>query len=863
MKILHLVIGGFLLATVASITSPIVSNIAYASGETYTFAAGGSSITATGGGYAGTTTYSKVDPGTVQQVSGAKAYYAAAPNLKDANFPRCSTETAVIAVNGTDPSADTSATIALGKYANKDGVGTDCVASEQGISSSFTVKAAAAGSLTPEQSAQVATAAAQETAPLMKLACGDPPAASAGKTVTDYYDICRSNVSSAYKACNTTGGSVLSALPLENPADVTKCLKRDYASLFTQPSADITAAIAQGRKDADAAKAAVSLSISQENCTNKGEGWTWNETANTCDQVSEDSKSTCAIDGIGWIVCPVMTFVSSLNDTMYGFIASMLVVETGLFDTSDTGPYVAWQQFQGIANVLFVVVFLVIIYSQVTSVGISNYGVKKLLPKLIVVAILVNISYFLCQLAVDVSNILGVGLKSMFDSMAGGDIGKAVTNTNGWTAIVGAVIAGVGGAALLLLAVSVPVLVSAFLALSMIILILIARKAIIVMLIVISPIAFVLYLLPNTEPLFKKWWKLFSSLLVLYPVIAVVFGASSLAATILMGLPGEANKIVALGASAIPLFVVPGMLKGALAATGKLGAKMQGWGDKATGRVGSAAKNTANRRTAPVQDAWKYRKQQRDIKRARKIGEGSIRRGVLGKVGGGNYSDKLATQAASLEENEFNEQVKAASSDVSTTATSAALGSGKNMDGDYDMSAFHAASDAKKAAIIEHVMAKGSFDERRALVEASGGLTGANASRLRKRISEGVYAKGDQNIYGSGIGSKIITGAVTDGKVLRKETLKNINDGHVSAEHLVQGESATEYMVDTATGATQDKFDSAGNQTQRGAATGVGAAADHASAKAALKASYTNAQTNTGTRSKLNGAYNATLGRVV
>jgi hypothetical protein len=282
-----------------------------------------------------------------------------------------------------------------------------------------------------------------------------------------------------------------------------------------------------------------------------------------------------------------------------------------------------------------------------------------------------------------------------------------------------------------------------------------------------------------------------------------------------------------------------------------MGAKMQGWGDKATGRVGSAAKNTANRRTAPVQDAWKYRKQQRDIKRARKIGEGSIRRGVLGKVGGGNYSGKLATQAASLEENEFNEQVKAASASVSTKSSGDALK-------DFDT-----ASEAEQAAIIEHVMAKGSFNERRSLVEKSGGLTGANAKKLQKRISDGVYAKGDQNIYGSGIGAKIISGGIKSDTDLRAETLKNINDGHVSAEHLVQGESATEYMVDTATGATAAKIDPAtGAVITPSAPTGVGSAADHATATAALKTSHAAAQTNTGTRSKLNGAYNATLGRL-
>ena len=566
-----------------------------------------------------------------------------------------------------------------------------------------------------------------------------------------------------------------------------------------------------------------------------------------------EKQSQCNVDSVGWIVCPVMNFIASLNDGLYDFIAGTLVVKPELF-TRDSTTYKAWDVFKNYANVMFVIAFLVIIYSQVTSAGISNYGIKRMLPKIIIAAILVNISFFICQLAVDLSNIAGYGIKAIFDQLGGSITITTKADSGGWAELIGQILAGalgIGAVLALLLAVSVPVLLSAFFALALIAFILLARQALIVLLIVIAPLAFVAYLLPNTESLFKKWSKLFFSLLMLFPVISAVFGASALAAAILSTSSEPFMKIVALGATALPLFVVPGMLKGALAATGKMGAKMQGWGDKATGRVGSAAKNTANRRTAPVQDAWKYRKQQRDIKRARKIGEGSIRRGVLGKVGGGNYSGKLATQAASLEENEFNEQVKAASASVSTKSSGDALK-------DFDT-----ASEAEQAAIIEHVMAKGSFNERRSLVEKSGGLTGANAKKLQKRISDGVYAKGDQNIYGSGIGAKIISGGIKSDTDLRAETLKNINDGHVSAEHLVQGESATEYMVDTATGATAAKIDPAtGAVITPSAPTGVGSAADHATATAALKTSHAAAQTNTGTRSKLNGAYNATLGRL-
>lgn len=62
------------------------------------------------------------------------------------------------------------------------------------------------------------------------------------------------------------------------------------------------------------------------------------------------------------------------------------------------------------ANVAFIVVFLIIIFSQVSNVGINNYGIKRMLPKLLIAAILVNISFYVCAIMVDLSNLLGAGL---------------------------------------------------------------------------------------------------------------------------------------------------------------------------------------------------------------------------------------------------------------------------------------------------------------------------------------------------------------------------------------------------------------------------------------------------------------------
>lgn len=631
------------------------------------------------------------------------------------------------------------------------------------------------GQLTFSQAAS-AVATSPENKPVVEKICGSESTPNSDQEITAW-NSCAGKVISQYNTCNTGGA---------DSKKIADCLVAGLGSLVGDTkTADIKAAVDAGKT------AATAEPKTEEECKAKGDTWEWNaETKKCSEKGAEAGKAECAVPGgIGWAICPIMTILSGMNDTLYAAISSFLIVEPQLFDTSDKSPYPAWQQFQSIANVIFIIGFIVVVYSQITGAGLSNYGVKKMLPKLIVIAILVNVSYFLCQLAVDVSNLLGVSLKSVFDAIAGQNVTEVNVAAGGWTKIIAIVLAA-AGAGLLLLAVSTPVLLAAFLALAMIALILIVRKALIVLLIVVSPVAFALYLLPNTEQWTKKWGKLFFSLLMLYPIIGVVFGASALASSVLLQLDGDMNKIVALGASALPLFVVPGLLKGSLAATGKLGAKMQGWGDKATGRVGAKSRETSRLGTA-LSDASKYRSQQRAINLAK-----GRNRGVTGviarRAGGRGYGDKLATQAQSLEDAEFAEQVKAAHVGVGLMDTASALG--VDSDGKVNMSHFNSATEAEKAAIVEHVMSKGSFNERRALVEASDGMS----ARLQKRVSEGVYAKGDQKIYGAGIGSKIMTGSVGGSDGLSTAAAENINTGSIGAEDMVHSESATKYLAEVA-----------------------------------------------------------------
>src|SRR5690606_13759035 len=113
------------------------------------------------------------------------------------------------------------------------------------------------------------------------------------------------------------------------------------------------------------------------------------------------------LHGLGWIICPLTRMLSAGMDQLYSILQGFLLVRTLTNDTGST-IYTVWGMVRNFANALFIAGFLIIIYSQITSVGISNYGIKRLMPRLIIAAVLVNLSYWVCALAVDASNLLGV-----------------------------------------------------------------------------------------------------------------------------------------------------------------------------------------------------------------------------------------------------------------------------------------------------------------------------------------------------------------------------------------------------------------------------------------------------------------------
>lgn len=266
------------------------------------------------------------------------------------------------------------------------------------------------------------------------------------------------------------------------------------------------------------------------------------------DTSSSSDEGSCEenVGVFGWLICPGQDLVTKIVDQFLQWIDGSMqyTILASTDTTADTANSASikeiWQKFANIANIIFAVAFLIMIYSMATSTGLSNYHVKKILPKVIVMAIIVNISFYICAAALDISNIIGYNIKEFIWS-----VGSTSVDLNPLSAFTTAI--GVAVTAAIALFFGGTILV----AFAIILLAIGFRHVVLTVLVIISPVALSLYMLPNTEKWAKKWTSTFISLLIVYPAFSAVWGASRLLS----------NTFLALGASSqvggIPYAIMP------------------------------------------------------------------------------------------------------------------------------------------------------------------------------------------------------------------------------------------------------------------------------------------------------------------
>lgn len=324
---------------------------------------------------------------------------------------------------------------------------------------------------------------------------------------------------------------------------------------------------------------------------------------------ADESKKDCGdVLGsglLGWSICPAINVAISFADGAWSIFEFFLI--NNPLDGSGT-YYDSWTKVRDLANAILVVIFLGIVISQVSNIGISNYGIKKMLPRLVIVAVAINISYYLMQVIIDIANITGKSIDSIF---SGFESYSGLKAANGWSVLFDSILLSatvVGSVGVTLAAGAVlgwpaiilflgAMIIPAIIGIIAGLLALQVRSMLIPILAIFSPVALVAWVLPNTQKLFDKWKSMFTGLVFLYPLASIYYGGLKFAASITLT-SGESisiQRLMALAALFIGTFMVAVIAIKSNSIMGKIVGGIGGFANKlGVSRLGGFVSNTAS-----------------------------------------------------------------------------------------------------------------------------------------------------------------------------------------------------------------------------------------------------------------------------
>ncbi|MBU3668972.1 MAG: type IV secretion system protein [Candidatus Taylorbacteria bacterium] len=294
-----------------------------------------------------------------------------------------------------------------------------------------------------------------------------------------------------------------------------------------------------------------------------------------------------------WVAATSFNYVINYTLNFAEFVNKTQIVEVG------------WVTFRDFANLFFVFIILYIAIN--TILGNSSYGIKSMLGKVIVAAMLINFSLFFTKMIIDTSNIFALQFYSKILTRSGGQAGEAdggisaaLASSMGlhtvWgigqgaqesdgTAILNTstkltssklglnatnlIIVGFGGGIFIIIT-SIVFFAGTIM--------LLARTLSLIFLMILSPFAFIGSILPGTQGYAKEWWsKLFKNALfapaymaLLYLVLSMVLNGSMIQSGDFIDMFSGKTAFVDTFATFI---VLNGLMVGCIVVAQKLGAQ--------------------------------------------------------------------------------------------------------------------------------------------------------------------------------------------------------------------------------------------------------------------------------------------------
>lgn len=205
---------------------------------------------------------------------------------------------------------------------------------------------------------------------------------------------------------------------------------------------------------------------------------------------------------LGWVLAQLMKILVYV--AQYNHFINSAAISKG------------WIVARDISNMFFVVILLIIAFG--TILNIESYNYKKWLPKLVLMAILINFSKTICGLLIDISQVVMLTFVNAFSDMAPGNLIemlgvtdwqslRGVEEVNNWEIAAAYVLAAIYA-------------IIALVTITAIVGMLVMRIIMIWVYVVLSPFAYLLSAFPGGASYASQWWKEFTKNLIVGPVLA-------------------------------------------------------------------------------------------------------------------------------------------------------------------------------------------------------------------------------------------------------------------------------------------------------------------------------------------------------
>lgn len=235
---------------------------------------------------------------------------------------------------------------------------------------------------------------------------------------------------------------------------------------------------------------------------------------------SGQTPDNCPIStwGLRWLVCPIITQLDSVVKPLNDILQAELTYPLVNFDTTKqpgSAFFAAWSGFRDVAVSLLVMAALVMIIAQALGFQVLDaYSIRKLLPRLLIGAIALTLSWplmeFVTQFFNDIMNWIGDVIIYPFQGLGPAvqptDIVNGILNQAGIAVVTTAEAVAIGTAVFIFGIPGILAIVgSLVLALFVAFVTLTIRMIILIIVIIAAPLAIAAYILPGTQFLYKVW----------------------------------------------------------------------------------------------------------------------------------------------------------------------------------------------------------------------------------------------------------------------------------------------------------------------------------------------------------------------